>query len=117
MVNPRHRRYYCNVVGYTPLGGQRVYGAVRGHPAEAFFLDVPLMRVNAPEMHRKVFGEPLPDAVLLPACLPATLIRLFARNSSQTDPRIVEEILRLRCGLRQPAALVSHVFWHFGRMA
>ena len=60
-VNPRHRNYYRKVLGFVPLGPRRSYPAVRDHPAEAFLLDVGLMRANAPAMHREVFGEPLPD--------------------------------------------------------
>ena len=93
-INPRHRSFYTKALGYVPLGPWQSYPAVQGHPAEAYFLDPRLMRAKAPEAHARIFGEPLPPEALRAPRMPAALVRHFARNSSQTDPRLVEEILR-----------------------
>jgi len=93
-VNPRHRDYYEKVLGYTALGPRRAYASVQGHPAEAYYLDVPLMRARAPRVYRKMFGQPLPPAVLAAPSTPPEWVRHFAGHSSQTDPRLVEEILQ-----------------------
>lgn len=93
-VNPRHRDFYARVLGYVPLGPRRAWAHVQGHPAEAFTIDRALMRLKAPHIHEQMFGQPLPADLLRPTPLPRALLRHFARNSSQTDPRLVDEILR-----------------------
>lgn len=93
-VNPRHSGYYTRLLGYTPLGPRRSYAAVRGHPAEAYYLTVPLLKVKAPRMHRELFDTPLAGPALAAPRMPAALVRSFGNQSSQTDPRHVEEILR-----------------------
>src|SRR5581483_4648870 len=90
----RHRTFYTRVLGFERLGQCRACPAVRNHPAEAFLLDIPTLRKNAPEMHRKLFGEPLPRGVVTAPRMPADLVRYFASHSSRTDIRFVEEILR-----------------------
>jgi hypothetical protein len=92
-VNPRHSAFYTRMLGFLPMGARRAYPAVRHHPAEAFLLDPDIMQRKAPAMHVRIFGEPMPRQVLLAAPMPAALVNHFARNSSQTDPRLVEEIL------------------------
>jgi hypothetical protein len=93
-VNPRHRYFYTKVLGFAPLGNRRACPAVRNHPAEAFLLDVPLLRRNAPEMHRQIFGDPLPPEALRAPRMAAELARYFGGRSSQTNIRLVEEVLR-----------------------
>jgi hypothetical protein len=91
-VNPRHRNFYQKVLGFVPVGSCREYPTVQGHPAEAFMLDVELMRMHAPEAYREVFGEAIPDHVLeAPTCSP-DLIRFFSNRSSLTDRKQVEEL-------------------------
>lgn len=92
-VNPRHRNFYQKVLGFVPVGSCRDYPTVQGHPAEAFMLDVELMRMHAPEAYREVFGEAIPDHVLeAPTCSP-DLIRFFSGRSSLTNRQQVEELL------------------------
>jgi hypothetical protein len=93
-VNPRHSSFYTRQHGFAPLGTRRAYANVRGHPAEAYFLDPKLMKASVPAMHERMFGEQLPAATLRAPRLPAELVRYFAARSSQTDPRVVEEILQ-----------------------
>jgi hypothetical protein len=93
-VNPRHRNYYCNTLGYIPFGSRRAYPAVGNHPAEALLVDVPLMRASAAKMYGCIFAESLPKAALNTPRMPPQLVRLFGGNSSQTDIRFVDEILR-----------------------
>jgi hypothetical protein len=92
-VNPRHSAFYTKVLGFVPLGARRVCPSVRNHPAKAFLVDPGILRWQAPAMHARIFGEPLPRPVLLAPRMPAALIRHFAHRSSQTDPRLAEEIL------------------------
>src|SRR5579864_7543332 len=63
-INPRHRLFYTKVMGFVSLGPQRLYPSVQNHPAEAYMLDVPLLKTNAPQMYEKLFGEQLPDDAL-----------------------------------------------------
>jgi hypothetical protein len=93
-VNPRHRSFYLKVVGFVPLGVPRSYPTVQGHPAEAFLLDVDLMRANAPVMHEKVFGEPLPATALDRPTWSPDLVRHFGERSTQTDRHTVEHVVR-----------------------
>ncbi|MGE3805645.1 MAG: hypothetical protein AB7K24_13295 [Gemmataceae bacterium] len=99
-VNPRHRNYYSRLLGYLPLGPRRDYAKVQGHPAEAYYVDVPLMRVKAADMHRRFFGVPVSEASLLVPKMPAYLALSLAERSCQTDRRIVAEVLRFtsECG-------------------
>jgi hypothetical protein len=93
-INPRHRAFYRKVMGFVPLGPQRPLPTVGNHPAEAYLLDHPNARANAPDMYRQLLGELLPPEALRSRPLPAQLARHFAARSSQTDVRRVEEILR-----------------------
>jgi hypothetical protein len=93
-VNPRHRNFYRKVLGFVPLGPCRAYPLVQDHPAEAYLLDVHLMRANAPAMHREVFGEPLPEDALAAVPVPASLLRYFGSQSSQTDHHTIDDIVR-----------------------
>ena len=51
------------------------------------------MQAAAPDMYRQMFAVPLAEEMLAPAPLPAYLVRHFGSHSSQTDPRLVEQIL------------------------
>lgn len=92
-VNPRHRLFYTKLLGYASLGPRRAYAPVRGAPAEALFIDLAWMRACVPAVCQQMFGRPLPSQALRAARMPADVVRQFARRSSQTDPRLVEEIL------------------------
>jgi hypothetical protein len=93
-VNPRHRNYYRKVLGFEPLGPCRSYPMVRDHPAEAFLLDVDLMKANAPRMHGEILGEPLPESVLTAPERSPEHSRYFGERSTQADCRAILEILR-----------------------
>ncbi len=92
-VNPRHSSFYSKLHGFVPLGPRVSYDRVQGAPAEAFYLTPELMRQRAPQMHRRILGQELPAAVLSAPAMPADLIRHFARRSSQTNPRTIEQLL------------------------
>ena len=92
-INPRHRNFYLDVLGFVPLGPRRSYPSMQGHTAEAFLLDVPLMIANSPEMYERTFGELLPEPILdLPVWSPE-FVRYFGGNSTQTDHRTIEDLL------------------------
>jgi len=93
-VNPRHRNFYRKVMGFVPFGGQRAYPTVQNHPAEAYLLDTTLLRVNAPEMYQRLFGELLPVEALRPDPMPVYLVRHFSSLSSHCDDQQVEQILQ-----------------------
>jgi hypothetical protein len=92
-VNPRHRAFYSKVIGFVPLGPCRSYACVQGAPAEAYVIDVPTMKQNAPKMHGEIVGEAPAQALLTPRPIPAHLVRYFGSNSTQTNARAVQEIL------------------------
>ena len=92
-VNPRHRAFYCKVLGFVPLGPCRSYSAVGDHPAEAFLLDMGLLRNNAPEKFQEIFGEALPRPILTPTARPADHAFHFAARSSQADHRTILGVL------------------------
>jgi hypothetical protein len=94
VVNPRHRSFYLKVLGFASLGPARGYASVQGHPGEAFLLDVPLLKANAPKMHGRIFGEPLPDPFLRPPAWSPARVRHFGGRSTRIDPGRVEELLR-----------------------
>jgi hypothetical protein len=92
-VNPRHRSFYCKVLGARQLGECKAYAAVGGAPAEAFWVDQAMMRANAPRCHETIFGEPLPAATLAGPSLPRPFIRYFGSQSSQTDEARLGDLL------------------------
>ena len=93
-VNPRHRSYYRKVLGFISIGETRSYPNVCDHPAEAFLVDADLMRVNAPRMHREIFGEPLSDAILDAPTRPRDHVAYFAERSTQADRQTLLQINR-----------------------
>ncbi len=93
-VNPRHRLFYTRALGFVPLGSRRACPAVRNHPAEAFLSDPTSIKKHVPEMYQTLFGERLPVQALAAPRIPAHLVRHFGSRSSQTDIRLVDEILR-----------------------
>jgi hypothetical protein len=92
-VNPRHRSFYQKVMGFVPLGPCRYYPSVQDHPAEAYWLDIDRMRAQAPKMHQEVFGERLPEGVLTTPSWSAERVRAFGHRSTQTDARMVDELV------------------------
>jgi len=92
-VNPRHRNFYGKVLGFVPLGPCRSYPCVQDAPAEAYRLDLDLMKANAPAMYETMFAEALPPAVLSAPRMDANLVRHFGSNSTQTTLRQVQDIL------------------------
>lgn len=92
-VNPRHANFYKRVMGFVPLGGYRAYPMVQDHPAEAFYLDVSLLRKNSPQMYEQIFGEPLPPEALQAPRMPAGLVRYLGSQSSHTSLNEVNDIL------------------------
>jgi hypothetical protein len=93
-VNPRHRNFYCKVLGALQLGGCKSYAAVGDAPAEAYWVDQPTMQANAPRGHEQVFGEPLPPDAFHTVPLPRPFVRYFGAESSQTDEGQIDHILR-----------------------
>jgi len=92
-VNPKHRSFYCKVLGFTTLGPCRAYEAVAGNPAEAYWMDGQLMRSAGSKMYDQVYSEPLPGKVLDASPMPADLVRYLAGQSSQFDILDAEQIL------------------------
>jgi hypothetical protein len=92
-VNPRHRNFYCKVLGYRPLGPCKPYEAVGNAPAEAYVLDRDTMRTNAPSAYERIFGEWLPAPVLTGVPLPRPFIRYFWGESYSPDDSRLGTIL------------------------
>jgi hypothetical protein len=93
-VNPRHRAFYCKVLGYQSLGPCKAYASVSDAPAEAYWVDGEAMRADAPRGYAQVFGEALPADALRAPPMPRPFIRYFGSESSQTDEGRVSAILR-----------------------
>jgi hypothetical protein len=92
-VNPKHRQFYTKVMGFVPLGPCCSYSRVQGAPAEAFLLDLDLMKANVPNTYLEMFGEPLPRSVLTAPVMPPALAREFARLSTQTNGVALDALL------------------------
>jgi hypothetical protein len=92
-INPRHRSFYLKVLGFIPFGPRRSYPSVQGHPAEAFLLDVALMRANAPAMYETIFGASPAESILCPSPWSRDSVLHLGRNSTQIDCRTVESLL------------------------
>jgi hypothetical protein len=93
-VNPRHKNFYCKVLGAEQLGDRKPYAAVGDAPAEAFWLDRTLMRRNAPRGYEQIFGDWLPAAAFNSSPLPRPFVRYFGAESSQTDEARIDDVLQ-----------------------
>jgi hypothetical protein len=96
VVNPRHRQFYTKMLGFVRLGPVRTYSSVQNHPAEAFWIDYALLKVNAPKIYRDIFGTSLPRNTLFAPKIPRSLVRQFSEQSSLCEPEEIEKILALR---------------------
>jgi hypothetical protein len=92
-VNPRHRLFYQRILGFVPFGEPKEYPSVQNHPAEAYYLDVPLLK-RRPEMFRKLFGQFMRREALMHWPMSEKLIREFGRQSAHTDQECIDSILR-----------------------
>lgn len=92
-VNPKHRAFYCKMLGYTSLGPCRAYATVAGNPAEAYWVDRQLMQAAGSKMFDQVYTEPLPDEMLKATKMPVEFVRYLASQSSQFDVLDAEQIL------------------------
>jgi hypothetical protein len=93
-VNPKHRNYYRKVLGFVPLGPWRAYPSVQNHPAEAYFLDMELLKTK-PVMYEHIMSEALPAEILKTHPMPAHLVREFAAQSNHADALIIKDILEV----------------------
>jgi hypothetical protein len=92
-INPRHRAFYRRAMGFVPIGPRRPHPAVRAHPAEAYLLDEGLIAARAPDVHRELFVEALPEPVLSLGGRPADYAPFFAERSSRAELATVEALL------------------------
>jgi hypothetical protein len=92
-VNPRHVKFYRKVWGFVPIGPRRACPLVQGAPAEAFYMDIHLMRENASTTYEFAYSEPLPQEALVSRRMPDHLARRFATRSCRTERGTVEEVL------------------------
>ena len=95
VVNPRHRQFYTKMLGFVPMGCLRTYAAVQDHPAEAFWVDYDLLKVNAPKMYEEIFETDLPREAMFAPKIPRHLIRQFSEQSSLCDLDEIEKILEI----------------------
>jgi hypothetical protein len=95
-VNPRHSAFYRKMMGFVPLGPWRAYPAVQNHPAEAYLLNVDLLRENAPRMYETILGEWLPADALWAPRMSLRLVHYFASRSLHTDEPTMRRILEHR---------------------
>ena len=89
-VNPRHRDFYTKAL-VRALGPPRSYAAVLDHPAEAYYLDVALMKAQTPKMHQEIFTDPPPaEASGPPGCCPH-LVRYLGGHASEASAQKIRE--------------------------
>lgn len=91
-ANPRHRNYYVKTVGFISLGPPRLYPSVQNYPAEAFLLDMSLMRKNAPKMYDEIMDEDISEEILKTPKLTSDHFEYFGKNSTQTDYKTIVSI-------------------------
>ena len=91
-VNPRHARFYRQAMGGVPLGERRDYPSVCDAPAEALWVDPPLMKANAPATYDQMFGQLLPEAALNPASRPPDHVDFFGTHSTTNDLATIREV-------------------------
>jgi hypothetical protein len=90
-VNPRHRDFYTKGLGFVELGPPRSYAAVLDQPAEAYYMDIELLKAQAPKMYHEVFDDPPPaEALVAPRMLPHMVRYLGARSSAASAEKIRE---------------------------
>jgi hypothetical protein len=93
-INPRHRAFYRRAMGFVPIGPRRPHPSVRAHPAEPYLLDEGLIAARAPDGHRDLFVEELPEAVLSIDGRPSDHALFFAERSTRADLATIEALLR-----------------------
>jgi hypothetical protein len=93
-VNPRHRDFYTKALGFAPLGASgtsRTYAAVLEHPAEAYYLDVELLKSRAPKTYCEIFDDPPPgEALVAPRMLPQMVRYLQSQSTAASAEKIRE---------------------------
>jgi hypothetical protein len=94
-INPRHRIFYRKALGFVPFGPWRSYPTVQNHPAEAYWLDPRVLKSEAPEMHEKILGQPVPAGVLRTHPMPIGLLHHFANLARQADRRKIQDVLAM----------------------
>jgi len=94
-IHPRHATFYRKILGFRKLGPRRDYSAVRGHPAEAYLLDVAGMRANTPNLYEELLGEPLSDDVLRTPRRSPEHVSYFGANSTVANRQTFEDILKV----------------------
>lgn len=90
----RHGIFYRKVMGFMPLGPSRPYPYVRDTLAQAYWLDIPHLKATLPALHQRLLGEALSAEVLVPASVPADLVRQLATRSSKCPAGCTDTILR-----------------------
>jgi N-acyl amino acid synthase FeeM len=93
-VNPRHGGFYRKVLGFTPIGDRRSHPAVLDAPAEAYLLDLDMLRSNAPRMFEKIVGDDLPEEALTPPPRPDDHVEFYASHSPADEGRRMLELAR-----------------------
>jgi hypothetical protein len=92
-INPRHRSFYRKTLGFIPIGAWKPHPFVQNHPAEAYLLDVPMLKAHSPEMHERIIEQALPNNVLTCRPMPFGLLHYFASRAHQADRRIIQDVL------------------------
>lgn len=101
-VNPHHSKYYTKTMGYQPLGPQRSYPEVQGHPAEAYLLDAELAKLHAPKTHAAIFSEWVPGAALVSRPIQPHLVRFLSDDASDRAREKIKQTFDLDSYFRSP---------------
>jgi hypothetical protein len=92
-VNPRHSRFYKRIWGFVSFGPRRACPAVQGAPAEAFYLNLELMKQNARETFDFVYDRPLPLDAFVHSGIPSHVARRFAAESIRAETKAIDDVL------------------------
>jgi hypothetical protein len=90
-VNPKHSDYYTKAIGYVELGPRRHYPGVEGHPAEAFWVDLDLMKTTAPKKYAEIVEEWMPGEALISMQMPTHLIRFLTDTTSESNQKSLRQ--------------------------
>jgi hypothetical protein len=60
-AHPKHGRFYRRLMGFTAVGGEKSYPAVRNRPAVALYLDFAGLPKTRPDCHKLFFDNPFPS--------------------------------------------------------
>lgn len=100
-AHPKHGRFYRRLMGFTEIGGEKSYPAVRNRPAVALCLDFARLPHHRPDCHKMFFRDPFSSSQLKPKPISKPEQDHFGK---MVDPSYAVMML---CGEAEEASRVS----------